>query len=268
MLLLHAKKFNITFLVKDICPRNAKISIREILSMGELKSYINKNLGSSKIRVTRAINLFDNGILKGIYNATRLFRSIGIINVDSYFVTPFGVLWEEDLVIPYKECLDKLPWDIVSELVGKNKDKIYEIIEEEPDFLLIYLDHRLIKQMDLLSYISKNTLTIILSDVYLTSKKDNISVITISKRNISKFKKLGIKISQSNFVGAYFELIAQIFLQLYQEMGKDKFILFIDNQRVKPREFLSLFIEPDLIAKLRNVQNESLSSIFGNTVSS
>jgi len=260
MVYVLTKKFRFTVMLKDICIPSARVSINDIISVGSLKEFIEEHVEKYHILPTTAIQVFSRGKLQGLSEAIRILRSLTVFDVEVYFITPIGLLWEDEPLIPYAGCLDDISIESMKRLfrIFNTEDAIYDIIETQPDFLYLYVNTKLIKLLDLINYIPRDTLTILVSDTGLIANRENIRAIYPSSSLITIFKKYGLKISSENFPGTFLLYLSRFLYKLSFEMNTEKFIEYLLKVKSDPKDFLSIITSPEALIFVEKAKDQSI----------
>lgn len=247
-------------MLKDICDNRSKISIRDIINAGGLKEFIEEHVEKEGILPSSAIQVFSRKKLQGLIEAIRMLRSLNTFDVEVYFITPFGLLWEDEPVIPYTGCLDELTVETIKHFfnVFRVDEAIFDLIESEPDLLYVYVNNKLLRILSLIEYIPRSTLAIIASDTGFISRRDNIKAVYPSKSLITIFRKYGVKISQDTFAGSFLYYLSLFFFKLTNEAKKDFLIRYLNSAKNNPREFLDLITSPEALIFLEKSKNQSI----------
>ena len=164
------------------------------------------------------------------------------VNVNAYLLTPLGVLTENDLIVPYRECFDDLSKENISNLLSLcgMRDRIYDLLEAEYDLALICVNHKILSILELDYYVPINKPIIVVSEGY-GSTKENIYVVT-KKHSISNYlKRRNITLC---------ELIVDYLIQVFSMDNLRKNIL----ERVisRPKDFFDELFNPKLIRIIFN----------------
>ncbi len=260
MVYILSKKFRFVIILKDFCDNEGKVSINDIINAGGLKEFIEEHVEKERILPSSAIQSFSRKKLQGLIDAIRTLRSLNLFDVEVYFLTPIGLLWEDEPIIPYRECLDNMSLDTIRQFfkIFKIDEAIFELIESEPDFLYIYINNKLMKLLDLMEYIPRNTLAIIVSDTGFISRRNNIKAIYPSKSLITIFRKYGVKIPQETFAGSFLYYLSLFLFKLANEAKKDFLVNYLHNIKNRPREFLDMITSPEALIFLEKSKNQSI----------
>jgi len=247
-------------MLKDICLPYADIPLEEIVNAGGLKEFIEEYVESGKPFPLSALQIFNRGKLQGLSEAIRLLRSIKVFDVELYFITPIGLLWEDEPLIPYKGCLDALQIDAVRRLftMFNVNDAIYDILETQSDFLYLYVNTKILKLLKLIDYIPKQTISLIVSDTGLSIKRKHIRPVYPSTHLLLVFKKYGLKITHENFPGMFLLHFARFLFRLSFEMGSDKFMDYLLKIKNSPDDFLDIVTSPEILCYAERARDQSL----------
>ena len=151
-----------------------------------------------------------------------LFRSI---DADSkvYFLTPLGLLSENDPAIWYEECFADIPPDRLRKILQKfgGLDKIYDILEERFDLAIFCLSTRLLKVVELEYFVPTDKPCIVVSDAY-SSTKHNIYSITPNHFLVSRLRKTYGKVTITDIYQYSLEYIAKSLSIIKDELGNIK----------------------------------------------
>jgi len=255
-----SKRFRFVIILKDICNGRSKVSIRDIINAGGLKEFIEEHVEKKGILPSSAIQVFSRKKLQGLIEAIRMLRSLNTFDVEVYFITPFGLLWEDEPIVPYSECLDELTPETIKHFfsVFNVDESIFDLIESEPDLLYVYVNNKLLRILDLIEYIPRNTLAIVVSDTGFISNRDNIKAVYPSQSLITIFRKYGVKISQDTFAGSFLYYLSLFFFKLSNEAKKDFLSNYLRTAKNRPREFLDLITSPEALIFLEKSKNQSI----------
>ncbi len=259
-----ARKFRFVLMLKDICFPTAEIDLRQIMVSGGLRKAIEEYVKSGKIIPLTAIQIFNRGKLRGIPDSVRILRSLNVFDVELYFITPIGLIWEEEPLVPYKHCLDELSIDDITKFFqdSKTDEAIYDVLESQPDFLYLYVNTKLIKLLDLVSYIPKDTVCFLVADIGISVKRENIKPLYPSPAILSIFKKYKLKISSDNFPSMMLWYISLVFSRLSREMKPESFLNYLLNIKNNPSEFLNMITSPELLYYVEKARDQSLLRFF------
>ncbi|MHA1615992.1 MAG: hypothetical protein ACTSX9_01625 [Candidatus Njordarchaeales archaeon] len=247
-------------LIKDVCFPQSKISVKDIIDAGGLREFIEETYNKYKISPSTALRVFSVGRNKGLLEAIKILKSIDVIDFEIYFLTPFQVLTEEDLVFPYRECLDSLSIDDIKkyfEIFGV-ADEVLEIIESQPDILYIYANSKLVKFLKLLDYVPKGTIGILAIDTPAVSKLENLKIVYPTHKTIVQLKKVGAKIRTENFGGSLLTHIAIVLNKLSMEMKRDNFVNFIRMAKDKSDFFFEAIFGSEVYNAIKKEMLPSL----------
>ncbi len=153
----------IVILSSDNYFKKHQVSLDEILSYGEYGEFLGDAISKGLKPVKALRMLYKNG---SSFLELRERLKKHDISVELYFIAPFGVLRENDLIIPYAPKLNELTMEKLAFFFTENNiiECVQKILEEEPDIIIIALPYKIIKALGVLSYISRNTIAIIISD--------------------------------------------------------------------------------------------------------
>jgi len=255
-----SKKFRFTIMLKDICISKSQVSLDQIVNAGSLKEFIEEYVEKNRALPTSALQIFSRGKLQGIIEAIRMLRSLYAFNVEVYFITPFGLVWEDEPLVPYRECLDTLSIDKIRRLfsIFNAEDYIYDVLESQPDFLYLYVNTKILKLLDLINYVSKETLTILVLDTGLFTNRPNIKAVYPSSSLLTIFKKYGLKINSDNFPGAFLLYLSKLLYRLSFEMGSRKFLEYLQRVKNSPKDFLALITSPESLYYVEKARDQSI----------
>lgn len=255
-----SRRIRVTIIMKDCCYRSSKVSIKDILDAGGLKEFIEEIYRKRGIIPNSAIQLFSVGKNKGVVEAIKILKEIKLFDTELYFITPIQLLTAEDLVIPYRECLDDLSIDEIKRFfnIFNVTDEILEIIESQPEILYIYANNKLIKILGLLDYIPKNTIAFLAMDSPAISRLKNLRVVYPTHKTISQLRKMGVRISQENFGGAFLHYFALVLSKLFLEMGLENFINYIEMAKGRPEILFDIVLSCEAYSMIKRGRIESL----------
>lgn len=255
-----SKKFRFVIMLKDVCDSKSKVSIIDIINAGGLKEFIEEHIEKREILPGSAIQVFSRKKLHGLVEAVRMLRSLNIFNVEVYFITPFGLIWEDEPLVPYSGCLDELSLETIKHFfsIFNVSEHIFDLIESEPDLLYIYVNNKLLKVLSLIEYIPRNTLAIIVSDTGFISNRSNIKAVYPSQSLITIFRKYGVKITQETFAGSFLYYLSLFLFKLSNDAEKDFLHNYLKTAKSRPKEFLDLITSPEALIFLEKSRNQSI----------
>jgi len=250
-------------ITKDFGDPKSDISVDNIIDAGGLREFVEEYVRTRPSYPPTAFQLFSKKI-KGLDFAVRLFRQIKKIECEVYFITPFAVLIEDEPVIPYKEGIDDIPLEKLRklfELFGVS-DRIYALLESQPEFLIFITNVKLIKMLDLFQNISKNTIAFILSKTPIESYKEHIKTVYPNPYYNRLLRHVEPKLSHDNFITVFLKSIAKIFLKLYEEMGDEKFYNFMKDAKENPSDFFNLILDENMFREIGESRDADLLKFF------
>lgn len=154
------------------------VSIDDILSFSSYGEFLNHVLrqGAEPIPAIRA---FARGRNKHLPDMVRRLRISGF-DVSVYFLTPFALLGEEDLVVPYRQTLREMPLDRLRYLWEELGviDALSQVLESEPHLVLFLLDGRLAHEARAPEIVPSNSLALIISEKVLPIAQRNVCAVT------------------------------------------------------------------------------------------
>lgn len=181
---------DICLLVQDLCLKGTGVELEKILAKGGLKPFVSSRF-SRKISTSSAIEIFNRGKLKGLAPTTKNLREAGY-PVDLSFVTPLGLIHSQQIIVNYEQCTKKLSKDRLEYFLSENRveSDLQKLLEGRPDFLIVYMDHRLWKHLKVRDYIPVDSLSLIISNVPPNLERENfisLSETYLERRGIKGF---------------------------------------------------------------------------------
>lgn len=183
-------EMNICILSQDIPFSNPNVNLADIFAKGGLKPFISSRF-SENIPTSSAIKIFNHGKLKGLTSGIEFLRESGEY-VDLFFLTPFGLLHSQQILVEYQPCTRNLPEDRLEYFLSESnmETHIQKTLEDRSQLLIVYMSHRLWKSLNFLDYIPADTPTIFISDVTPNTDGRNSIILSetlLRQRKVNRF---------------------------------------------------------------------------------
>lgn len=181
---------DIFILAQDVCFPDPKVGLEEILAKEGLKSFVSSRFRED-ILTSSALQLFDQGELEGLKAGVHSLRESGA-NVELYFLTPFGLIHSQQIIVEYEECIKKISKSRLEYFLSENRVEFHlqQLLERRPSILIAYLEHRLWRGLNFIDYIPGESVTILLSDVLPNVNKEGwifLSKRLLEEQGITRF---------------------------------------------------------------------------------
>lgn len=169
---------SITIVAQDEPFERPLVSLDDILAFSSYGEFLSSAIRRGLTPIP-AIRAFARGRNKHVPDLIRRLR-MASIRVDVYFISPFALLREEDLVIPYSETTRELSprrlkylWEELSVL-----ERLAHIFESEPHLILLLLDSKLAQELQVWEFIPLNSPAILISERALPVSQRNFCTVT------------------------------------------------------------------------------------------
>ena len=253
----------ICFLIKDKKLPHPEVPLENIIDAGGLKEFIEDYVRDQKKYPLTAAQVFYK-VMRNIENAQRVAKQIKNVNVEVYFLTPFGVLIEEDPLVSYDKCIDDIGFDRLKFYFDMFMvtDDLYELLESQPDILIAWLNSKIVKITNIFEYIPRSTLSFILLDRAFETKYAHIKIIYPNPVFTRLLKIAEPRVTSENFSELFIKSIARILYNLMLEMGYEKFVEFISNGKDDPNDFFNLILSNESFSTIGESKGDSLLKFF------
>ncbi len=240
---LGPQGLKVLFVLQDQCFESGEAySIEDILAYGDLKNFIENAPRERPVRFDAAFKVYQKTRLKNMISKIRKLRTFRGIEYELYFLTPFGLVYETEFIVPYKECLRKLSIGRIKYLLGEvNALQKLQFLLNMGDFdlFVLVLDRKLYQSLNIEEFMDESRKYIVILDSALVAKKGNVLILYPSKYYEQKLEKLFGK-RFDDLVSAYIDVLARL-LNLLQK-GTLNFDYFT-SKLAKPDDLFNLLKE-------------------------
>ncbi len=260
---LETPGLKVLFILQDQCFEGEGVySIEDVLAYGDLKSFIENAPRERPVRFDAAFKVLQRTRLKSMISKIRKLRTFRGIEYDLYFLTPFGLVYETEFIVPYRECLRSLTIERVKYLLGEaNALQKMRFLLGEGDFdiFVLILDRKLYQSLNIEGFMDESRKYIVILDSALVTEKKNVIFLYPSKYYEQKLERLFRK-RFDDLISAYIDLVTRVLNLLQREVlnidyfmsrltkAEDLFNLLREHESIQTRivEFKKIIGEVDV----------------------
>ncbi len=224
------------------CPKISATAIKHRNIMDELSEL--RALGIYMPQ--SSINIFSS-VYTRLPRILSIFRTIDP-STSVCFITPLGVLCENDPAICYEECFDELSTSTIRTIFEKFDvmETIYDMLEEDFDLLIFCSSSKLLRVLEIEYYLPANRPSIIVSNAY-TTDRSNIYTITLNHYLTSRLRRIYDKIALVDLYQHVLEFIAKALDDLASRGYKLKYLF------TRPEDLHKTIFSPEMLDKILRV---------------
>jgi len=202
---------------QDQCGYSDAVSIEDVFSFGTLKNFLIHSDKYSKYMRDTASKVILGTKSKRTISIIKELKKVPSINLEVYFITPLGLLYEADLLIPYRECIDSLSSEKLGYLFKETglEDSLIDLLNRvDVDIFILNMKHRTMKLLNIEENIHSKSLYIIITERPYRVDKENVIILYPSDYFINKLRKGHGKASKETFLQNVLEAIQRFLVKL------------------------------------------------------
>ncbi len=198
------RKFSIGVLLQDNCiNRKISYSIDDVLIYGDIEKFIKQASKEEPVYYETAYKLLLEERKRKILDELKALKKLTNVEVGIKFITPFGLIKENDFMIPYKECIQSIGKQRLMYLFQESnlEDDLFNFIAQESNLVnIMVINRRILQLLQLEDMFNDKSLYILILDKPYYVKKDNVISIFPNQYMISKIREVIPKTRFERFV--------------------------------------------------------------------